>query len=185
MLQVWFNTTHSEMHKGLFTPSDSVIVTVANVTLTGKKRHIDWQNGYANHSLPVKKIKSAARQCYGDGDGVVPCEQTFRDLQTSHLFIIIKANSGKSLMPFLFVRNKLTLFWWFFCYSIRALKCRKLITQDANLLRWCIYLLWSFFTFVLPVGFHQGAFTKCWLHFQSKIRKKTLRSRSTVLLWNM
>ena len=107
--------------------------------------------------LPVKKIKSAARQCYGDGDGVVPCEQTFRDLQTSHLFIIIKANSGKFLMPFLLVRNKLTLFWWVFFVTLYG----KLITQDANLLRLCIYLLWSFFTFVLPVGFHQEAFAKC------------------------
>ena len=27
--------------------------------------------------VPVKKIKGAARQCYGDGDGVVRCEQIF------------------------------------------------------------------------------------------------------------
>ena len=27
-------------------------------------------------TVPVKKIKDAARQCYGDGDGVVRCEQT-------------------------------------------------------------------------------------------------------------
>ena len=26
--------------------------------------------------LPVKKIKVATRQCYGDADGVVRCEQT-------------------------------------------------------------------------------------------------------------
>ena len=26
--------------------------------------------------LPIKKIKGAARQCYGDGNGVVRCEQT-------------------------------------------------------------------------------------------------------------
>ena len=27
-------------------------------------------------SVPVKKRKGAARQCYGDGDGVIHCEQT-------------------------------------------------------------------------------------------------------------
>ena len=27
----------------------------------------------------VKKIKGAAHQCYGHGDGVVRCEQTFSD----------------------------------------------------------------------------------------------------------
>ena len=27
--------------------------------------------------VPVKNIKGAARQCYGDGDGIVCCEQTF------------------------------------------------------------------------------------------------------------
>ena len=27
-------------------------------------------------TVPVKKIKGAARQCYGYGDGVVQCEQT-------------------------------------------------------------------------------------------------------------
>ena len=29
-------------------------------------------------TVPVKKIKSTARQCYSDGDGVVWCEQSFK-----------------------------------------------------------------------------------------------------------
>ena len=38
--------------------------------------------------MSVKKIKGAARQCYGDGDGVVWCEQTFRDIYLYRLVII-------------------------------------------------------------------------------------------------
>ena len=34
-------------------------------------------------TVPVKKIKSTARQCYGDGDGVVQGEQTFKGIFTS------------------------------------------------------------------------------------------------------
>ena len=33
-------------------------------------------------TVSVKKIKGAARQCYGDGDGIVRCEQTFMMLFT-------------------------------------------------------------------------------------------------------
>ena len=38
-------------------------------------------------TMPVKKRKGAARQCYGDGDGVVRCEQTLRP---SLLFIFCR-----------------------------------------------------------------------------------------------
>ena len=55
--------------KGLFTPNDSV----TNVTLTGKMD----MHPILPVTVPVKKIKGTARQCYGDGDGVVRCEQTF------------------------------------------------------------------------------------------------------------
>ena len=46
------------------------------------KRYVDGQNGCATIlpiTVPVKKIKDATRQCYGDGDGdgVVQCEKTF------------------------------------------------------------------------------------------------------------
>ena len=44
-----------------FTPSNSVTVTITNVT-----------NG---QNVPIKKIKGAAHQCYRDGDGVGRCEQ--------------------------------------------------------------------------------------------------------------
>ena len=29
-------------------------------------------------TVPIKKIKGAIHQCYGDRDGIVWCEQTFR-----------------------------------------------------------------------------------------------------------
>ena len=29
-------------------------------------------------TVPIKKINGATRQCYGDGDGVVRCEQTLK-----------------------------------------------------------------------------------------------------------
>ena len=35
--------------------------------------------------LPVKKIKVATRQCYGDGDGVVRCEQALNGWFTLRL----------------------------------------------------------------------------------------------------
>ena len=35
-------------------------------------------------TVPVKKIKGAARQCYGDGDGVVRSEQTFNHMHRGH-----------------------------------------------------------------------------------------------------
>ena len=37
-------------------------------------------------TVPVKNIKGTSRQCYGDGDGVVRCEQTIR--VNSHLRFI-------------------------------------------------------------------------------------------------
>ena len=53
----------------------------ATLRLPPNKHCIDGQNEYATilpTTVPVKKIKSAARQCYGDGDGVVWYEQTFK-----------------------------------------------------------------------------------------------------------
>ena len=55
---------------GSFTPSDSVTFTIT-------KYSVDWQNGCVV-TVPVKEIKGAAAQSYGDGDGVVRCEQTFK-----------------------------------------------------------------------------------------------------------
>ena len=54
--------------KGSFTPSDSV----TNVTLMGKM----GTQPILPVTVSIKKIKGAARQCYGDGDRVVQCEQT-------------------------------------------------------------------------------------------------------------
>ena len=54
--------------KGSFTPSDSV----TNIILTGK---IGVQP-ILSVTVSVKKIKGAARQRYGDSNGVVRCEQT-------------------------------------------------------------------------------------------------------------
>ena len=58
--------------KGLFTLNDSV----TNVTLTGKM----GMQPILPVTVPIKKIKGATHQCYGDGDGVVRCEQTFSSL---------------------------------------------------------------------------------------------------------
>ena len=55
---------------GSFTTSDSVTVTVT-------KGSVDRQNG-GPVTVPVRKIKGAAAQCYGDGDGLVRCEETFK-----------------------------------------------------------------------------------------------------------
>ena len=44
------------------------------------KRYVDAQNGYATNlpvTVSVKKIKGAAHQRYGDGGGIVWCEETF------------------------------------------------------------------------------------------------------------
>ena len=60
--------------KGLFTPSDLFPVTVIDVMLTGK---MNMQPILAV-TVPVKKIKGAARQCYGEGDGIVQCEQALK-----------------------------------------------------------------------------------------------------------
>ena len=64
-------TTCKGTTKGSFTPSDCVTVTVTNVTLTGKM----GVQPILSVTVPVKKIKGATRKCYGDGDGVVRCEQ--------------------------------------------------------------------------------------------------------------
>ena len=64
-------TTCKGTTKGLFTPSDSVTVTVTNVTFTGKMR----MQPFLPIAVPVKKIKGATHKCYSDGDGVVRCEQ--------------------------------------------------------------------------------------------------------------
>ena len=48
------------------------------------KRHIDRQMGLQPVlpvTVPIKKIEGAHRQCYGDGDGVVRCEQTLPQLE--------------------------------------------------------------------------------------------------------
>ena len=52
---------------------------------SGNKRYVDRQNGWGGGAVlpilpiivPVKKNQNADRQCYGDGDGVNRCEQTF------------------------------------------------------------------------------------------------------------
>ena len=61
------------MCKGLFTPSDSV--TITNVTLTGKM----GMQTILPSTASVNKIKVVTCQCYGDGDGVVRCEQTLSE----------------------------------------------------------------------------------------------------------
>ena len=33
-----------------------------------------------SNTVPVKKIKGAAYQCYGDGDGIAWCEQTLNEV---------------------------------------------------------------------------------------------------------
>ena len=47
-------------------------------------RNIDRQNGYATHSAhhssPIKNIKGAARQRYGDGYGIAWCEWAFNNV---------------------------------------------------------------------------------------------------------
>ena len=48
------------------------LVTVTNITLTGKM----GMQPILPVTMPIKKIKVATRQCYGDADGVVRCEQT-------------------------------------------------------------------------------------------------------------
>ena len=53
--------------KDLFTPNDSVTVTV---TLTGKT----GTQLILPITVPIKNIKGAARQRYGDGDGIALCE---------------------------------------------------------------------------------------------------------------
>ena len=60
----------------LFTPSDSITITVTNVT------NLWWEkwvcNPFCPSQCPSKRSKlCVARQCYGDGDGVVWCEETF------------------------------------------------------------------------------------------------------------
>ena len=57
--QIGFRTHSVHQCKGSFTPSNSV--TVTNVTLMA----------ILPITVPVKKIKGAAHQCYSDGDGVV------------------------------------------------------------------------------------------------------------------
>ena len=56
--------TIASVFKGLFTPSDPITITVANVIWMGKigMQHI------LSVTVPVKEIKGAAHQCYGDGD---------------------------------------------------------------------------------------------------------------------
>ena len=55
---------------GLFTPSDSV----TNVTLTGRV----GMEPILPITVPVKKIKNAARQRLSDADRVALCKQAFR-----------------------------------------------------------------------------------------------------------
>ena len=57
--------------KGSFTPSDSITVTVTNVMLTGNM----GMQPILPITVPIKKIKGAARQRYGDGDVVAWCER--------------------------------------------------------------------------------------------------------------
>ena len=51
---------------------DSITVTAANATLSGK-----WMCNQFCITVPIRKIKGDTCQCYGDGDGVVLCEQPF------------------------------------------------------------------------------------------------------------
>ena len=50
---------------------------VTNVTLTGKMGGGGAVLPILPIIVPVKKNQNADRQCYGDGDGVNRCEQTF------------------------------------------------------------------------------------------------------------
>ena len=51
---------------------------VTNVTLTGKWAGVGAGCAtYSAHHSTCQKIKDADRQCYGDGDGLNRCEQTF------------------------------------------------------------------------------------------------------------
>ena len=56
--------------KGSFTQSNSVTVTKTNVALMGKM----GMQPILPITVPIKKIKGATRQCYGNG--VIRCEQT-------------------------------------------------------------------------------------------------------------
>ena len=56
--------TIDSIFKGLFTPSDPIMVTVTNVMLIGKM----GMQPILPITVPVKKIKGAARQCNNDGD---------------------------------------------------------------------------------------------------------------------
>ena len=85
--------------QGSFTPSASIPVTVRNVTLMGK---IGMQP-ILPITVPVKKIKGATRQCFGDGDGVIRCEQAFQlvrpDGQTQNLTCPNENQIAKQIFP--------------------------------------------------------------------------------------
>ena len=67
--------------KGSFTPSDSV----SNVTLTGKM----GMQTILPLTVPIKKIKGAAGQCYSDDDGVGRCEQDLKIIVTARQHDIV------------------------------------------------------------------------------------------------
>ena len=75
-------------------------------------------------TVSVKKIKGAARQCYGDGDGVVLCEQTLS--RNCSLIVVLRrvhVNVARSLLDLgitllrsrlrkeLFVQETWTVIW--------------------------------------------------------------------------
>ena len=55
---------------------------VTNAMLTGRMGRIP----ILPVTVPITMIKGATHQCYGDGDGVVQCKQTFKT-SLSHYFI--------------------------------------------------------------------------------------------------
>ena len=82
---------HACNHKGLFTPSDSVTVTVTDIMLTDK---IGMQPILAV-TVPVKKIKGAAHQCYGDSAGFPPIRE-IREFRENFKTFSSQGNQGKT-----------------------------------------------------------------------------------------
>ena len=65
--------------------------------------YLDGQKGYTTHSVhsitvPVKKIEGAARQSYGDSDGIVRCEQIFTRGGTCNILVNAGSNWGQGFL---------------------------------------------------------------------------------------